>query len=75
MNTEYNVLKEYHTWTLVEKPPNANIVGCRWTFRIKRDNLGQIDKLKSRLVTQKFSHIPGIDFDETYSLTIQFTSI
>ena len=28
MNIEYNVLKEYHTWTLVEKLPNANIVGC-----------------------------------------------
>ena len=36
---EYNVLMGYNTWTLVEKPPDINLVG-RWTFRVKHDNFG-----------------------------------
>ena len=72
---EYGNLTGYNTWTLVEPPPNTNIVGSRWTFRIKRDNLGQIDKFKARVVAQGYSQIPGIDFQETYSPTLRLTSI
>ena len=72
---EYDALMGYHTWRLVERPANVNIVGSRWSFRIKRDNLDRINKLKARLVAQGFSQIPGLDFNETYSLTIRFTSI
>ena len=75
MGKEYDNLMGYHTWELVEKPPNTNIVGSRWTYRIKRDNLGLTNDLKSRLVAQGFSQIPGLDFNETYSPTIRFTSI
>ena len=35
MKLEYGTLMGYHTWTLVERPPNVNIVGSRWTFRVK----------------------------------------
>ena len=37
---EYNNLIGYHTWMLVDRPPNTNIIGSRWMFRVKRDNLG-----------------------------------
>ena len=44
-------------------------------FRVKRDNLGHINKYKARFVAQDFSQVPGIDLNETYSPTIQFTTI
>ena len=69
------MLMGYNTWELVEKPPNTNIVGCRWTYHVKHDNLGQTNSLKSRLVAQGFSQVSGLDFNETYSPTIRFTSI
>ena len=72
---EYKTLLGYHTWNLVEKPPDINIVGSRWTFRVKRNNLGQVDKYKARLVAQGFSQVFGLDFNETFSPTIRFTSI
>jgi Reverse transcriptase (RNA-dependent DNA polymerase) len=37
--------------------------------------LGQIDNYKARLVAQGFSQVPGLDFNETYSPTIRFTTI
>ena len=72
---EYNTLLGYHTWTLVERPPNTNIVGSRWTFRVKWDNHGQVDRYKARLVAQGFSQVPGLDFNETYTPTIRLTTI
>ena len=73
--TEYEMLESYGTWTLVTRPLNVNVIGNQWVFRVKRDNLRNINKLKARLVAQGFSQIPGIDFTETYSPTIRFTSI
>jgi hypothetical protein len=75
MDAEYETLMGYRTWNLVERPHNVNIVGNRWIYRIKRDNLGQINKYKARLVAQGFSQVPGLDFNETYSPTIRFTTI
>ena len=72
---EYDNLMGYHTWMLVDRPPNTNIMGSCWIFRVKRDNLGHINKYKAKLVAQGFSQVPGIDFDETYSPTIRFTTI
>jgi len=28
---EYETLMGYHTWNLVERPPNTNVIGSRWT--------------------------------------------
>ena len=72
---EYETLLGYHTWDIVDRPPNVNTVGSRWTYRIKRDNLGNTDRYKARLVAQGFSQVPGLDFNETYSPTIRLTSI
>ena len=72
---EYDILMWYHTWKLIEKPPSSNIVGCQWTFRVKRDNLGAINKFKARLIAQGFSQVKGLDYNETFSPTIKFTTI
>ena len=72
---EYQTLLSYHTLVPVERLPNINIVGSQRTFRIKRDNLRQINKFKAQLVTQGLSQISSLDFNETFSPTIIFTSI
>lgn len=54
---------------------NVNVVSSRWTYRFKHDNLRHVEKFKAWLVTQGFSQIPGLDYNEMYSLTIRFTSI
>ena len=45
----------YQTWDLVPKPLKTNIVGSRWTFHVKCDNLGNINKFKARVIAQGFS--------------------
>ena len=72
---EYDLLMGYGTWDLITAPKDTNVVGSHWTFRVKHDNLGEINRFKSRLIAQGFSQVPGVDFNETYSPTIRLTSI
>ena len=55
------------TWKLVEHPEGANIVGCKWVLRTKRNAVGGIEKYKAWLVTCSFTQIHRVDYYETYA--------
>ncbi|KAI3494496.1 hypothetical protein L1887_40744 [Cichorium endivia] len=67
MHKEMDALRHNQTWTLVPRPDNHNVVGCKWLFRTKYHADGSIERLKARLVAQGFSQIPGLDFSQTFS--------
>ena len=71
---EMDSLHKASTYTLVPRPNNANVVGCKWVDKEKPLPDGTV-KLKSRLVAQGFTQRPGIDFDETYSPTVRMDSL
>ncbi|KAI3722068.1 hypothetical protein L2E82_33093 [Cichorium intybus] len=75
MDAEMSALHSNHTWELVPRPPNANIVGCRWLYRHKFDSHGHLDRYKGRLVAQGFSQQPGLDFDDTFSPVVKPATI
>ena len=72
---EYEILGGYYTWKLVDQPLNINIISSCWTFRVKQDNHGQVNRYKARLVVQGFSQVEGIDYEYMYSPTIRMTTI
>jgi len=51
-------------------PKNAHIIDTKWVFTKKENN-----KRKARLVARGFQQVPGEDFIETYSPTIQADSL
>lgn len=68
-------LRARGTFELVEPPPDCNIVGSRWTFKLKLDTNNVPIKAKARFIMQGFSQQPGVDFNETYAPTANFESI
>ena len=53
MNEEIESFQKNHTWKLVEKPINQNIVGCKWLFKRNEGILGVEDvRFKARLVAK-----------------------
>ena len=75
IRNELASLIKAHTWRYVQRPSTANLVGCRWVFKIKRDKDGNMHKFKARLVAQGFTQVYGIDYAETYAPVARYTSI
>ncbi|XP_043279552.1 uncharacterized mitochondrial protein AtMg00820-like [Venturia canescens] len=75
MNEEIKALLKNQVWELTDAPKNRRIVDNKWTFKIKRDENGNIKRFKARLVARGFSQQEGIDYHETFSPVVRFDSI
>ena len=71
---ELATLNATGTWRLEEAPPRANVIGCKWVFKAKKDAAGNVARYKARLVTQGFSQIGGVDYDDTYAPVAKLAS-
>jgi hypothetical protein len=75
MEEQYEALLAKHTWDLVRRPPNTNVVTGKWIFRHKLTSDGSIDRYKARWVLRSFTQRPRVDYDETFSFVIKFATV
>lgn len=74
MKQEYETIIKNGTWKLVDLPPDANLIGTRWLYRVKKTENGSL-KYKARLVAQGCSQKPGVDYDEIFSPVAKFATL
>ena len=75
MQDEINQFYRNKVWTLVPPPPGKTIIGTKWIFRNKMDEVGRIIRNKARLVAQGYRQEEGIDFDETFAPVARLEAI
>ena len=75
MREEFNALTQNKTWTLVPRPQNRPVIGCKWIYKNKPSSDGTSHKYKARLVAKGFLQEGGIDYHETFSPVIKVTTI
>jgi hypothetical protein len=67
------------TWQYVPAanlPPNANVITCRWVWKVKYANVqGKESLFKARLVARGFQQREGIDYNEVFAPTVSYTSV
>lgn len=71
INDELNSLNHNKTWELVDRPTNRSTIGCKWTFKLKRDVNGNIVRYKARLVAKGYSQKFGCDYDEIFAPVVR----
>ena len=72
---EYNSIQAAGTWTLVPLPTDRVPIGCKWTFKIKHNADGSVERYKARLCAKGYSQQQGIDYTETFAPVAKFSSI
>lgn len=75
MKEEYNSLLVNNTWTLVDVPNNKKIIPCKWVYKTKTNESGNITRYKARLVIKGFQQKKGIDYHEIYAPVVRYSSM
>ena len=75
MVEEYQAAIDNNTWKLVDCPTNVKPIGCKWVYRIKYNQKGELEKYKARLVAKGFAQQEGIDYEETFAPTAKWNTI
>ncbi|RVE41029.1 hypothetical protein evm_014320 [Chilo suppressalis] len=72
MHEEYSSLIKNKTWSLTDLPPGKKALPCKWVFKTKTNQRGNIVRYKARLVIKGYAQRRGADYEETYSPVVRF---
>nr|GFA22669.1 copia protein [Tanacetum cinerariifolium] len=61
--------------TLVDLPYGKRVIGTKWVFKNKKDEIGIVIRNKVRLVAQGHTQEDRIDYDEVFSLIARIKAI
>lgn len=75
VNLEMASLLSNETWDAVECPPGITPIPCKWVLKIKRNEIGEIERFKARLVAKGFRQIPGVDYNEIFSPVVRMPTV
>nr|GEV46885.1 retrovirus-related Pol polyprotein from transposon TNT 1-94 [Tanacetum cinerariifolium] len=72
---ELNQFVRKKVWTLVLEPYGKTIIGSKWVFKNKRDEIDIVIKNKARLIAQGYNQQEGINYDETFPPVVRLEAI
>ena len=75
MNVELDQIEKNQTWELVPRPKGINVIGTKWVFKNKFNEVGQVIRNKVKLVCKGYAQVEGIDFKETFTLVARLKAI
>ena len=67
MHDEVLRFQRNDVWTLVPRPKGEHIIGTKWIFHNKTDEVGNVICNKTCLMAQGYSQMEGVDYDETFA--------
>lgn len=75
MQEEIDSLVSTGTWELGPLPENHRALSSKWIFKTKPDTTDTCFRLKARLVARGFEQKLGINFDETFTPVVKWSTL
>ncbi|KAI5317026.1 hypothetical protein L3X38_036733 [Prunus dulcis] len=75
MEDELHMIEENGTWELVDRPTGKPIIGVKWVCKTKLNLDGSFQNNKARIVATVYAQKSGLDYNETYALVANWTSL
>jgi hypothetical protein len=75
MDKEYQSLIDNNTWRLVQRPKGAKTISSKWTFKVKTNQDGSIERYKARLLAKGFMQREGVKYTTTYAPVARMDSV
>ena len=78
MMKEVEDLTKTHVWKIIKKsdlPPDARLIRLIWSFKRKRNSLGELLKHKARLCVHGGMQQKGIDYWHTYAPVVNWSTV
>lgn len=72
MDKEMKSCEDAGTWKRVRRsdlPANANVIPCKWVYKLKNDETGAVTEHKARLTPKGFRQKKGVDYFEVFART------
>jgi hypothetical protein len=74
MMEELQSFEDNGTWELVDRPKDGTVVKNKWLFKKKFNSEGEV-RYRARLVAKGFTQKKGIDFTETFSPVLRYSTL
>jgi hypothetical protein len=76
MQVELNMLEDdFKCWDLVPCTPDMNVISSTWALKVMRYPDGSVKKVKAQFCARGEPQKEGIDFFETWSPVVQWSTI
>jgi hypothetical protein len=75
MIEKYESIIKNGFWDVVTRPKEKTMVSSKWIYKTKHLADSSIEKYKARFMAHDFSQKEGIDYEETFSHVVRYTSI
>ncbi len=72
---EYNYILKNDLQSVVPRLKDKAVVSSKYMYKIKHAGDGSVQKYKARFVAHGFSHKEGLEYEETISPVVRYTSI
>jgi len=71
---EIRNFQQMGVYDIVSQPKGHKVVGSKWVLHIKRGPDGQVQKYKARIITQGFTQVEGLDYNQTFAPVIKLST-